>query len=153
MNNDLFDNPMVRSARQAMTPEQLENYRRVGEYMYKNIDYINTEVKSTQIKKANPTDLLTYAVQMLKSGGDPKDLTADELNMLVSVYGENWYEQFDLDPSEVPRRTPTNTIEYMENKIKEMKLSRQQRRMLERQIEKEKRKLGRTNLDSTNARF
>ncbi|MBS0627410.1 MAG: hypothetical protein JSS09_04290 [Verrucomicrobia bacterium] len=144
MNNDLFDNPMVRSARQALTPEQLENYRQIGQYMYSNTDYINTEVKSAQIKKANPTDLLNYAVQMLKSGGDPKDLTEDEMNMLISVYGEKWYQQFDLDESEVPARSPMDAIRYAEEKLKGMKLSRQQRRMMERRIEKEKKKL-RTN--------
>lgn len=141
MNNDLFDNPMVRSARQALTPEQLENYRQIGQYMYSNTDYINTEVKSAQIKKANPTDLLNYAVQMLKSGGDPKDLTEDEMNMLISVYGEKWYQQFDLDESEVPARSPMDAIRYAEEKLKGMKLSRQQRRMMERRIEKEKKKL------------
>ena len=139
-NNDLYDNPMVQAAKKALTPEQIEEYKRIGEYMYNKTDYHLTEVKSSQIKKANPTDLLNYAVQMIKSGGDPKDLTPEEVNMLVGVYGEKWYEQFDLEENDVPKPVPNSVQQYIEQKMKDMNLSRQQRRMVERQLNKEKKR-------------
>lgn len=36
----LFDNPLIRNIRQQMTQEQLDEYARIGEYMY-NIDFEN----------------------------------------------------------------------------------------------------------------
>ena len=31
---DLFNNPMVNNALKAMTPEQIEEYKKIGEHMY-----------------------------------------------------------------------------------------------------------------------
>ena len=142
MNNDLYDNPMIRSAKKQLTKEQLEEYKRIGEYMYNNVDYHQNDVKASKIKESNPTDLLTYAVQALKSGGDPKDLTPQEINMLVSVYGDKWYEKFGLEEQDVPNPL-TNVLNEVEKKMKNANLSRQQRRMIEKKLAKERKALAR----------
>lgn len=127
---------MVQAARKALSPEQIEEYKKIGEHMYNNTDYHLSEVKSTKVKDSSPTDLLVYAVQALKAGGDPKDLTDKEIDMLVSVYGEKWYEKFDLDESEVPKKIQ-NIDDAME-RVKSLKISRQEKRLLMRRMEKEK---------------
>lgn len=146
MNNDLFDNPMVRAARKAMTPEQIEEYKLVGQYMYNNTEYLTSEMKASKVKEKNPTDLLTYATHMLNSGGDPKDLSPDELTMVMNTYGPKWYQHFDIDEKDVPLQarqkvTEADILNQIETELKNKKMSRQQRRLVERKLKKEKSKL------------
>lgn len=101
---DLFNNPMVEAARKAMTPEQQEEYKRVGEYMYNNDVYKVNEVGS-RVKEAGNADLILYATEALKSGGNPNDLSGAELRALIDVYGDKWYEKFGFEESEVPKPT------------------------------------------------
>jgi hypothetical protein len=100
---DLFNNPMVESAKKALTPEQQEEYKKFGEYMYNNTNYKSLE-EGSKVKEAKTEDLLIYATAALRSGGDPFDLSEKELNELVNIYGEKWYEKFDLTEDEVPKQ-------------------------------------------------
>ncbi len=99
---DLFNNPMVEAAKKSMTPEKLEEYKRVGEYMYNNDVYKVSEIGS-KVKQPENSDLILYATQSLKSGGSPHDLSGSELRALIDVYGDNWYERFGFTQSEVPK--------------------------------------------------
>jgi hypothetical protein len=99
---DLFNNPMVEAAKKSMTPEQLEEYKRVGEYMYNNDVYKVSEVGS-KVKQPENSDLILYATEALKSGGNPHDLSGAELRALIDVYGEKWYERFGFEQDEVPK--------------------------------------------------
>lgn len=99
---DLFNNPMVEAAKKAMTPEQLEEYKRVGEYMYNNDVYKVSEVGS-KVKQPENSDLILYATEALKSGGSPHDLSGAELRALIDVYGDKWYERFGFEQDEVPK--------------------------------------------------
>ena len=127
---DLFNNPMVESARKSLSPEQQEEYKRMGEYMFKNME---TQVSET-ILKTNPTqdDLARYASDALKSGGDPNDLSDDELRALEVVYGKDWYSFFGVSESNVrkPVINPFGDPNF--------KISRQQRRFLEKKMAKMK---------------
>ena len=98
----LFNNPMVEAARKGMTPEQQEEYKRIGEYMYNNDVYKVNEVGS-KVKEALSGDLILYATEALKSGGNPNDLSGAELRALIDVYGDRWYEKFGFEESEVPK--------------------------------------------------
>ena len=99
---DLFNNPMVEAARKGMTPEQQEEYKRIGEYMYNNDVYKVNEVGS-RVKEALSSDLILYATEALKSGGNPNDLSGAELRALIDVYGDRWYEKFGFEEGEVPK--------------------------------------------------
>lgn len=139
---DLFNNPMIESAKKSLTPEQIEEYKRIGEYMYNNVDFKN----ASNIKTAKDEDILAYASEALKSGADPHDLAEGEIELLVKTYGEKWYERFNLEESEVPKpKTKMSIAEEVfqkaEEKAKTLDLSRQQRRAMERKIEKDKKKL------------
>ena len=141
---DLFNNPMVEAARKAMTPEQIEEYKRIGEYMYNNEVYKISEVGS-KIKQPEKEDLILYATEALKSGGNPHDLSQQELRALIDIYGERWYERFGFEESEVPKPaiqlvTTEEAKAEMEKQAKRLNLSRNQRRLLERAMKKEKKK-------------
>lgn len=143
--NDLFDNPMVNAAKKALTPEQLDEYKRIGEYMYNNVDYKNAVVGS-QVRESKDEDLILYATEALKSGGDPKDLTEAELQAFCKIYGDNWYERFGFEESEVPKpvtllTTAQQVFAEAEKKSKELNLSRQQRRAMERRMQKDREKI------------
>lgn len=148
---DLFNNPMVEAARKMMTPEQLEEYKRVGEYMYNNDVYKVSEIGS-KVKESDNSDLILYATQALKSGGSPYDLSGAELRALIDVYGENWYERFGFEENEVPKPAvqlvTTEEVRECERKRAEQKAAEQkaaeqkkaeeQKRAAERQKKKPK---------------
>ena len=115
---DLFNNPMVDAARKAMSPEQQEEYKKIGEYMYNKTNYKVAEIGSS-VKEPKQEDYVMYAVGMLRSGGDPADLTDPELRALIATYGEKWYEKFELLESEI--RQPIFQLVKKSNKTKEEK--------------------------------
>jgi hypothetical protein len=122
---ELFSNPMVESAKRAMTDEQKEEYKKIGEYLYNSTNFKTLEVGS-KVSEAKTEDILIYATSMLKSGGDPFDLTERELEELRNIYGEKWYQRFDLEENEVPKPS----IKF------EKKPSRQELRAIKRKKEK-----------------
>lgn len=136
---------MIEAAKKAMTPEQLEEYKKIGEYMYNSVDYKTTTSAGVQIRESKDEDLLLYATEALKAGGDPKDLTEPELQVLCKVYGETWYERFGFEPNEVPKvqskiTTPADIFADAQKKARNLDLSRQQRRAMERRMAKDKTK-------------
>jgi hypothetical protein len=120
-NNDLFNNPMVESAKKALSVEQMEEYKKIGEYMYNNNIY-----NQNNIIVNNEENILAYAVESLRSGLKPSDLSQAEKQCLVSTYGDNWYEKFDFTKDEI-----INDIFNIDKAV-----SRQQRRYLERKMKK-----------------
>lgn len=143
--SDLFNNPMVDAARKALTPEQIDEYKRIGEYMYNSIDY-KTAVAGTQVRESKDEDLILYATEALKSGGDPKDLTDTEIQCLCKIYGDNWYERFGFEANEI--RVPASglvttqqILNEAEKKAASLNLTRPQRRELERKMKKDRKKI------------
>jgi hypothetical protein len=141
---DPFNNPMIESAKKSMSPEQLAEYKRIGEYMYNNEVYKVSEIGS-KIKQPEKADLILYATESLRSGGSPYDLSQEELRALIDVYGNKWYERFNLEEDEVPKPviemvTEKEAKESATKQAKKLNLSRNQRRMIMRKIEKEKKR-------------
>jgi hypothetical protein len=144
-NSDSYINPMIDATRRGMTPEQIEEYKKIGEYMYNSVDY-KTATIGAQVRDSNDEDLLLYATEALKAGGDPKDLSEPELQSVVKVYGDKWYEHFGFEEKEVPKLTsnvftPANIFADAQKKADNLDLSRQQRRAMERRMTKDKAKL------------
>lgn len=127
MSEDVFNNPMIENAKKMLTPEQIEEYKKIGEYMYSNDTLKEIENKSFD-KVNNDEYILRYASEALNSGLSPLDLTQTELETLKKIYGDNWYQRFGL------------TIEDIRNDI-EIKVSRQYRRKIERQMKKKKKNI------------
>lgn len=85
---------MVRSARASMTPEQIETLEKSGEYMYGQVDYET----STLLRERNIE--LEIAVESLKAGFRPEDLSEEEIEVLKKEYGEHWKDRFDISSEE-----------------------------------------------------
>lgn len=100
---DLYNNPMVDMARQGLTKEQVEDYKKMGEYMY-STNFNITEAGSVE-KPPDKADILQYAIEGLKSGLHPTELSETELQNLIEIYGDKWYEKYGWEACDVPLPT------------------------------------------------
>ena len=90
-NSNLFNNPMVASAKKAMTKKDLDNYQKLGESMYKDINFENSSVNNLPQPMV---DAAIYVESMLKSGMHPSLLDDNDKNAMLEVYGEEWYKKY-----------------------------------------------------------
>jgi hypothetical protein len=84
----LFDNPMVKSATRAMTSEQKDKYKTVGEEMYNNIDFETGKILD------NVKDSSDYIYVQIRSGLHPSHLDDNEKKIMFQTHGDKWYEKF-----------------------------------------------------------
>ena len=87
--NSLWDNPMVRDAKKKMTTEELEQYKKIGEQFYKDIDFQKDNDIEEIIKES-----AAYLSTQLNSGLLPHNFDKDEKRVLKEIYGEKWYENW-----------------------------------------------------------
>lgn len=89
---DLFDNPMVTAAKEAMSPEDLERYKKIGEEMYKNVDFEQSKI----LNNMEPpfAEATAYLSEQLKSGLHPSVLADNEKQILENTLGKEWYKKW-----------------------------------------------------------
>ena len=97
---DLFSNPMVNNALKAMTPEQLEGYKKMGEQLYGNINFEDSKIVNNMLVPAE--EAVAYVEEGIKSGLLPEDLDENEVILLTNTYGEKWYLRYGFKQEEVP---------------------------------------------------
>jgi hypothetical protein len=98
--NTLWDNAMVRDAKARMSKEEIEQYKKIGEQFYKDMDFQQGNSIENIIKES-----ASYLSTLLNSGLLPHNLNKDEKRVLKEVYGDKWYEKWgytekDLSKSE-----------------------------------------------------
>ena len=97
---DLFSNPMVNNALKAMNSEQLENYKKIGEHLYGNINFEDSKILNNMLI---PTEeAVAYVEEGIKSGISPSDLDENEVILLTNTYGDKWYLRYGFKEEEVP---------------------------------------------------
>ena len=96
---DLFNNPMIDAAMKAMSPEEIESYKKVGEKMYKNMENMSRETSNLPSSMQEAT---AYIVTGLNSGLHPKDMNANEIILLTNTIGAKWYEDFGYTKEDLP---------------------------------------------------
>jgi len=99
--NSLFDNSMVRSALAAMSTEQKQHYKEIGEKMYDSMNFKDSEV----LNAAPPpmAESAAYVIEGLKSGLHPSYLDEDEVALMKELYGEKWYIKWDATEEEMKK--------------------------------------------------
>jgi hypothetical protein len=90
--NTLWNNPMVRSAMKAMTPEQRQHYKEVGEQMYGNMNFKNSTISIEPAEQMVEAKL--YITELLKSGLHPSDMDENEKMVMENEYGAEWYKKW-----------------------------------------------------------
>jgi hypothetical protein len=99
VNDTLFDNPFVNSARQSMSKEQLDDYERKGKCMFEDVDFDKVTETGLPPFFEEPTAQIE---ECIKSGLHISMLTDNEKNVMKEVFGEKWYQKYgfvkeDLD--------------------------------------------------------
>ena len=90
--NDLFNNPMTNSALKAMSSEQREEYRKIGEKLYNGINFEDGKILDSMPAPFN--EAIKYIELGLNSGLLPNELSKDEQNLLIEKYGDNWEDKW-----------------------------------------------------------
>ena len=120
--SDLFNNPMVNNAIKAMSKEDLEKYKKIGEKLYGNINFQDSTVVNQLITPVE--EAVAYVEEGLKSGLLPEDLEENEVILLHKTYGDKWYERYGFTRNQVPEpglsiQTKKEIDEAIETKIRE----------------------------------
>ena len=98
--NTLWNNPMVRMAMKSMTEEEKQQYKKIGEQLYGNMNFKNSTLTidpDHQMKEAK-----LYITELLKSGLHPSHMEENEKIVMENEYGLEWYKKWgytkeDLD--------------------------------------------------------
>jgi len=86
--HDLWNNPMVESARRNMTPEQLAEYARIGEEIHQT-DFTNPNLEKDFLEE--PTRYISLA---LSSGIHPSFLSDNEKEIMRQTNGDQWFREW-----------------------------------------------------------
>jgi len=119
---DLWNNPMVNNALKAMSKEDLEKYKKIGEQLYGNINFQDSTVVNQLITPVE--EAVAYVEEGLKSGLLPEDLEENEVILLHETYGDKWYERYGFTRNQVPEpglslQSKKEIDETVEKKLRE----------------------------------
>lgn len=101
-NNDLFDNPMIDNAKEGVSEEQQEKWKKLGENLH-SVDFVNEKGDNVKDKPSDEImKSVVYIVDSICNGMHISFLEDNEKEILASVYGDEWwklagYEKEDLD--------------------------------------------------------
>ena len=108
----LWNNEMVNSALKSMSPSDLEHYKKLGEGLYKDLNFETSNIETKENMPPFLADALAYIVESIKSGLHPSMLDEDEKKVLTEVYGKEWYKKWDYTEADL---TDIVTIRNNEN--------------------------------------
>jgi hypothetical protein len=106
---DLFNNPMVQSARKSMKPEDLQRYKDWGEAVF--TDDIDYETASVTKYPSPMLDALAYIETAIKSGQHPSTLRDDEKKLLEEMRGKEWYKKWGYEEGDLTEIINVLTID------------------------------------------
>ena len=89
--DDLFNNPMVREASKAMSKEQKEKYKILGECMFRDVDFDSCSVNNVPPFMAEGASRVEC---LLRSGLHVSSLSDDEKTLMEEVHGKEWYKSY-----------------------------------------------------------
>lgn len=87
--NDLFNNPMTRAAMEALSEEDKEKYKKIGEHLYGRINFENGKCENNI--ESDMLEAAAYIKMQLDSGIHPSHLDDNEKNLMKETYGDKWY--------------------------------------------------------------
>ena len=99
INEDLYNNPMVKGAFSAMSEKQREYYKQFGKSLFNTINFKDNSILNNM--PVSGDDILRYAEESLKSGLDPNSLTELEIASLKDTYGLEWFTCFGYKKEEI----------------------------------------------------
>ena len=89
---DLFNDPAMKRARESLSKEDQEKYKKMGEYLFNNVNFANNEMDENFTPPIE--DACAYNIQGLQSGLHPSFLEDNEKELLKTNYGDEWYTKW-----------------------------------------------------------
>ena len=89
----IFEDPKMKAAFKNLSKEDQEAYTKQGEHMYSK-NYVDTKEMNEDEKMI---DAAAYISEALKSGLRPSQLESNEIEVLRTVFGENWFTRFNFE--------------------------------------------------------
>jgi len=94
VNQDLYE-----QVKGMMSPEQIQEYKEMGEKMYNSIDFNTSQILEGQ---NDPLfESIAYISEAIKSGMHPSFLDDDERKVLEEGYGKEWYTKFGYESLDI----------------------------------------------------
>ena len=90
--HNLFNNPMVKAAMDAMPESEKKRYKIIGEEMYGNVNFEESKILNNIPEPMK--EFLLYITEQLKSGIHPSDLEYNEKKFLKDAFGNEWYIKY-----------------------------------------------------------
>lgn len=97
---DLFDNDMVHAASAAMSSEQKRRYLDLGNELFTSMESANTP-RGGGADPNHIADAILYVTEQVKAGLHISMLDKDEKNLMVNVYGREWYKRWGYTARDV----------------------------------------------------
>jgi len=88
-NIGLFNNDMFKAALEALSDEDKEKYKLIGEELYGKTDFVNSGIIPTN--GSNSSELIAHVENQLMSGIHPSDMEDGEKLIMEDAYGDTWY--------------------------------------------------------------
>jgi hypothetical protein len=92
MSSSLFNSEFAKSAIASLSDEDKRKYKKIGEELYGNINFEDSEVLNNIPPPME--EALAYIKEQLKAGLHPSALEENEKVFLEDAYGEKWYEDW-----------------------------------------------------------
>ena len=90
LQDQLFNNEMIKKAKESMTPEQLEEYKKKGEQFFADVNFEDKNGNTVPPVES----ACAYITEGLKSGMHPSYLDEDEKIVMEEIYGKEWYKKW-----------------------------------------------------------
>lgn len=89
--SSLFDNPLSKIAINALSEEEKQRYKQIGEELYNRVNFCD----STIISDITPADeACAYLIEQLKAGLHPSYMDENEQLLMADVFGKTWYVEW-----------------------------------------------------------
>jgi hypothetical protein len=90
--NDLFDNPMTRAAMAALSEEDKQKYKVIGDHLYNRINF--EDGQSLNNMPPSMAEAVAYLETSLQAGFHPSMLEENEKALMKETYGDEWYKEW-----------------------------------------------------------
>jgi hypothetical protein len=90
--NDLFDNPMTRAAMAALSEEEKNKYKLIGDHLYNRINF--EDGQSLNNMPPSMTEAVAYLETSLQAGFHPSMFEENEKALMKETYGDEWYKEW-----------------------------------------------------------
>lgn len=90
--NDLFENQIVKSAIAALSEDEKQRYKMIGDHLYGRINF--EDCQSLNNMPPCMAEAVAYLEEQLQAGFHPSMLDENEKALLVDNYGHEWYKDW-----------------------------------------------------------